>query len=60
MWTGLYRHEAGLPILEEDTIEVARAMRASSPPASAVDLLEAHNPKRNNRPLRRVKHFKLI
>lgn len=49
----LYREEAGLPVIEEDTIEVARAMRASSPPASAADLLEAHNPKRNNRPFRR-------
>uniref|UniRef100_A0A1B6KHM4 Far11/STRP C-terminal domain-containing protein n=1 Tax=Graphocephala atropunctata TaxID=36148 RepID=A0A1B6KHM4_9HEMI len=50
-----YREQAGLTVLEEDTIEVVRTMRASSPPASAADLLEAHtqNQKRNNRPFRR-------
>lgn len=48
-----YRMEHGLPPVEEDTIEVARTMRASSPPASAADLLETQSQKRNNRPLRR-------
>ncbi|KAL1140935.1 hypothetical protein AAG570_000863 [Ranatra chinensis] len=36
-----YRQRAGLDTVEEDTIEVVRNMRASSPPASAADLLEA-------------------
>lgn len=48
-----YRSQMGLPVTEEDTLEIARNMRASSPPASASDLLEAQNQKRNNRPLRR-------
>lgn len=47
------RTQMGLPDTEEDTLEVARNMRASSPPASASDLLEAQNQKRNNRPFRR-------
>nr|CAD7441286.1 unnamed protein product [Timema bartmani] len=47
-----YREEAGLGATQ-DTMEVARTMRASSPPASAADLLEAQNQKRNNRPFRR-------
>lgn len=50
-----YRNQAGLPACDEDTMEVARNMRASSPPASASDLLEAQNQKRNNRPFRRVR-----
>lgn len=49
-----YREEAGLDTQQEDTIEVARTMRASSPPMSAADLLETQNQKRNNRPFRRV------
>lgn len=48
------RRVADLPPQDEDTMEVARTMRASSPPASASDLLDAQNQKRNNRPLRRV------
>lgn len=52
--TAQYRQETGLPVCDEDTMEVARTMRASSPPASAADLLEAQNQKRNNRPVRRV------
>ncbi|GAB1861880.1 Protein FAM40A [Camponotus japonicus] len=48
-----YREEAGLDTQQEDTIEVARTMRASSPPMSAADLLETQNQKRNNRPFRR-------
>jgi len=56
-----YREEAGLDTQQEDTIEVARTMRASSPPMSAADLLETQNQKRNNRPFRRVIHrFKII
>lgn len=49
-----YREEAGLETIQEDTIEVARTMRASSPPMSAADLIETQNQKRNNRPFRRV------
>ncbi|XP_035720757.1 striatin-interacting protein 1 homolog isoform X3 [Vespa mandarinia] len=48
-----YREEAGLDTEQEDTIEVARTMRASSPPASAPDLIETQNQKCNKRPLRR-------
>ncbi|XP_046392923.1 striatin-interacting protein 1 isoform X2 [Ischnura elegans] len=48
-----YREKAGLSQMKEDTMEVARTMRASSPPASAADLLEAQNQKRNNRIFRR-------
>jgi len=56
-----YREEAGLDTQQEDTIEVARTMRASSPPMSAADLLETQNQKRNNRPFRRVIcQFKII
>ncbi|KAG7206269.1 hypothetical protein KM043_003653 [Ampulex compressa] len=48
-----YRREAGLDTHQEDTIEVARFMRASSPPVSATDLIETQNQKKNNRPVRR-------
>lgn len=48
------RLKAGLPSQDEDTLEITRTMRASSPPASASDLLETQNPKRNARPFRRV------
>ena len=47
-----YREEAGLPVEKEDTIEVTKSMRPSSPPSSATDLLGSQN--RNNRPFRRV------
>lgn len=47
------REKAGIPPQNEDTLEVAKTMRASSPPASASDLLEAQNQKRNSRPFRR-------
>ncbi|XP_030746368.1 striatin-interacting protein 1 isoform X2 [Sitophilus oryzae] len=47
------RKATGLTPLDEDTMEIARTMRASSPPASASDLLEAQNQKRNTRPFRR-------
>lgn len=48
----LYREQAGLSATQ-DTMEVVRTMRASSPPTSAADLIEAQNQKRNNRPFRR-------
>ncbi|XP_015609648.1 striatin-interacting protein 1 homolog isoform X2 [Cephus cinctus] len=48
-----YRAEAGLETIDEDTIEVTKGMRASSPPSSAADLLDTQNQKRNNRPFRR-------
>uniref|UniRef100_A0A4W3IYY2 Striatin interacting protein 2 n=1 Tax=Callorhinchus milii TaxID=7868 RepID=A0A4W3IYY2_CALMI len=34
------RQELGLPVLHEDSIQVTRSLRAASPPASALDLLE--------------------
>ena len=34
----------------EDTLTVSKNMRAASPPASAADILEATNNRRNNRP----------
>ena len=60
--TAKYRQEAGLPVLEEDTIEVTKTMRAASPPASAADLLEAQNqkPGAGTRPFRRVSYYFLI
>lgn len=36
------RLEAGLPLLTEDTHEICKHMRASSPPASAADLIDQH------------------
>ncbi|XP_014209420.1 striatin-interacting protein 1 [Copidosoma floridanum] len=48
-----YREQAGLDNLQEDTIEVAKVMRPSSPPSSATDLLDSQNLKKTNRPLRR-------
>lgn len=47
-----YRLQNELPDTDEDTLEIARTMKPSSPPASASDLLEAQS-KRNNRPFRR-------
>ncbi|KAG5890980.1 hypothetical protein JTB14_037966 [Gonioctena quinquepunctata] len=47
------RRKAGLPPQVEDTMEIAKTMRSSSPPASASDLLEAQNQKRNAKPFRR-------
>ncbi len=44
------RDNAGLPDSTEDTLTVSRNMRAASPPASAADILEATNNRRNNRP----------
>ncbi|XP_054722125.1 striatin-interacting protein 1 homolog [Uloborus diversus] len=48
-----YRAEAGLPPVPDDTIEVTRTMRAASPPASAADLIEAQQQRKNNRPFKR-------
>ncbi|XP_076236978.1 striatin interacting protein isoform X2 [Calliopsis andreniformis] len=42
-----YREEAGLDTQQEDTIEVAKTMRASSPPIHAPDLLMSQNKKKN-------------
>lgn len=42
-----YRERFGLEPITEDTIEVTKYMRASSPPATANDILDNQNPKRN-------------
>lgn len=47
-----YRLKQGLQPCEEDTLAVARTMRASSPPASAADLIEQQN-NQKRRPFRR-------
>ncbi|KAK4301846.1 hypothetical protein Pmani_026037 [Petrolisthes manimaculis] len=47
-----YRERCGLPPCEEDTLTVARTMRASSPPASAADLIDQQN-NQKRRPFRR-------
>ena len=44
------REAAGLPEIKEDTLTVSKTMRAASPPASAADILEATNNRRNNKP----------
>ena len=43
------RKENNLPPLPEDTHEVCRHMRASSPPASAADLIDQQMPRRGLR-----------
>lgn len=43
-----YREEAGLSNLQEDTIDVVKTMRPSSPPTNAADLLENQNATKNN------------
>nr|XP_012148678.1 PREDICTED: striatin-interacting protein 1 isoform X3 [Megachile rotundata]XP_012148679.1 PREDICTED: striatin-interacting protein 1 isoform X3 [Megachile rotundata] len=48
-----YREEAGLDTQQEDTLEVAKTMRASSPPISATDLIETQNQKKSTRSFRR-------
>lgn len=50
----LYRAEASLPPVPDETIEVTKTMRAASPPASAADLIEAQQQRKNNRPFKRV------
>lgn len=57
------RESQGLPPLTEDTIEITKLMRASSPPLSAADMLENQNPgtrklKENERALRRQTFMK--
>nr|XP_014094336.1 striatin-interacting protein 1 homolog [Bactrocera oleae] len=42
-----YRVKADLEPVTEDTLEVTKNMRASSPPATATDILDNQNPKRN-------------
>ncbi|EDW79495.1 uncharacterized protein Dwil_GK20380 [Drosophila willistoni] len=42
-----YRLKVGLELITEDTLEVTKSMRASSPPATATDILENQYPKRN-------------
>lgn len=42
-----YRAKAGLDPVTEDTLEVTRCMRASSPPVAAADYLDNQNLKRN-------------
>lgn len=61
----LYRSEANLPPVPDETIEVTKTMRAASPPASAADLIEAQQQRKNNRPFKRVcvhiyYHFKCL
>ena len=49
------REAMDLPPLTEDTHEVCKHMRASSPPASAADLIEAQQqPRRNTRGSKKV------
>ncbi|KAG8192206.1 hypothetical protein JTE90_009966 [Oedothorax gibbosus] len=48
-----YRAEANLPPVPDETIEVTKTMRAASPPASAADLIEAQQQRKNNRPFKR-------
>ncbi|KAK9685679.1 N1221-like protein, partial [Popillia japonica] len=47
------RMKAGLTPLDEDTLEITKNMRASSPPASASDLLETQNHNKRNKIFRR-------
>ncbi|XP_031640439.1 striatin-interacting protein 1 homolog isoform X2 [Contarinia nasturtii] len=47
-----YRSQNNLSPVKEDTLEVARNMRPSSPPATVADMLDNQNAKRN-RPFRR-------
>lgn len=57
------REKYGLPPITEDTLEIIKGMRASSPPPSAADMLENQNPgqrklKENERALRRQAFMK--
>lgn len=47
------RQEMGLPKFDEDTLDIVKTMRSSSPPASGADGIETQNQKRTNRQLRR-------
>ena len=48
-----YRKQAGLENTDEDTIEITKTMRSSSPPTSGTDILEAQHQKRAARLIRR-------
>lgn len=48
-----YREARNLPPVPDDTVEVARTMRAASPPASAADLIEAQQQRKTSRPFKR-------
>lgn len=48
------RQRLGLPPLPEDSIKVVRAMRAASPPASAMELIEQQQQQKRGRRSRRV------
>lgn len=48
-----YRKQAGLEDTDEDTIEITRNMRSSSPPTSGTDVLETQHQKRAARVIRR-------
>lgn len=48
-----YRASAGLPQNKEDTLEISKIMRASSPPITAPSNEDNQNPKRS-KPFRRV------
>lgn len=48
------RERHSLPPLPEDSIKVVRAMRAASPPASAMELIEQQQQQKRGRRSRRV------
>ncbi|XP_048865403.1 striatin-interacting protein 1 homolog isoform X1 [Brienomyrus brachyistius] len=48
------REQLGLPPLPEDSIKVVRSMRAASPPASAMELLEQQQQQKRGRRSRRM------
>ena len=49
-----YRENEGLPVITEDTLEVSRMMRASSPPPTAGN---DDNMAKRSRPFRRVRNI---
>jgi hypothetical protein len=52
------RIEACLPVMTEDTHQVCKLMRASSPPASAADLIDQHQQiRRTLRTTKKVRHY---
>lgn len=50
------REKLGLPPLPEDSIKVVRSMRAASPPATAMELIEQQQQQKRGRRSRRVWH----
>ena len=50
------RERLNLAPLPEDSIKVVRAMRAASPPASAMELIEQQQQQKRGRRSRRVTH----